>query len=288
MLDQKWAYLVYAGLWWEPLRTDLDAYMDAANAHVTGKIGVKLYKGSARVVTRDSPNAVYDAAAGDLPPSGPACSRQAASPGLHRAVVAAVADGLAGPQQKTGLMSSAPEEMLVQRQLRAAEIALETARKRRFETDEEVVELRVQVADLNAALQALGVEQEEGARELRMRVAELQAELAVSRRYVLDERAARLAAEQELTDLRREAWTREETVAQLTSQQRIEELEGELELVLRRATEFEYGVRMALGDAFTSSVYVLRSALLQRNFAPPYRAESDRKQHQQQQSNDND
>lgn len=148
-------------------------------------------------------------------------------------------------------MSSAPEEMLVQRQLRAAEIALETARKRRFETDEEVVELRVQVADLNAALQALGVEQEEGARELRMRVAELQAELAVSRRYVLDERAARLAAEQELTDLRREAWTREETVAQLTSQQRIEELEGELELVLRRATEFEYGVRMALGDAFT-------------------------------------
>ena len=31
MLDQKWAYLVYAGLWWEPLRADLDAYMDAAN-----------------------------------------------------------------------------------------------------------------------------------------------------------------------------------------------------------------------------------------------------------------
>src|SRR5206468_7710455 len=26
-LDRQWAYLVYAGLWWEPLRTDLDAYM---------------------------------------------------------------------------------------------------------------------------------------------------------------------------------------------------------------------------------------------------------------------
>ena len=37
MLDQKWAYLVYAGLWWEPLRADLDAYMDAANAQVTGQ-----------------------------------------------------------------------------------------------------------------------------------------------------------------------------------------------------------------------------------------------------------
>ena len=36
-LDQKWAYLVYAGLWWEPLRTDIEAYMDAANSHVTGR-----------------------------------------------------------------------------------------------------------------------------------------------------------------------------------------------------------------------------------------------------------
>ena len=27
-LDQKWGYLVYGGLWWEPLRTDLDAYME--------------------------------------------------------------------------------------------------------------------------------------------------------------------------------------------------------------------------------------------------------------------
>src|SRR5207248_6997123 len=54
-LDQKWAYLVYAGLWWEPLRTDIDAFMEASNRQVTGRIGVKLYKGSARVVTRSSP-----------------------------------------------------------------------------------------------------------------------------------------------------------------------------------------------------------------------------------------
>ena len=44
-LDRQWAYLVYAGLWWEPLRSDLDAYMDAVNAQVTGTIGLKLYKG---------------------------------------------------------------------------------------------------------------------------------------------------------------------------------------------------------------------------------------------------
>jgi argininosuccinate synthase len=59
-LDRKWAYLVYAGLWWEPLRSDLDAYMDAVNARVSGEIGLRLYKGSARVVTRASANAVYD------------------------------------------------------------------------------------------------------------------------------------------------------------------------------------------------------------------------------------
>ncbi len=80
-LDQKWAYLVYAGLWWEPLRTDLDAYMEAANAQVTGTVGVKLYKGSARVVTRASPNAVYDAQLATFSESGGLFSQEA-SPGF--------------------------------------------------------------------------------------------------------------------------------------------------------------------------------------------------------------
>jgi argininosuccinate synthase len=80
-LDQKWAYLVYAGLWWEPLRTDLDAYMDAVNGQVTGTIGLKLFKGSARVVTRSSPNAVYDADLASFAESGGLFS-QTASPGF--------------------------------------------------------------------------------------------------------------------------------------------------------------------------------------------------------------
>ncbi len=80
-LDRQWAYLVYAGLWWEPLRADLDAYMDAVNAQVTGTIGLKLYKGSARVVTRSSPNAVYDADLASFAESGGLFS-QAASPGF--------------------------------------------------------------------------------------------------------------------------------------------------------------------------------------------------------------
>ena len=80
-LDRNWAYLVYAGLWWEPLRSDLDAYMDAVNAQVTGEIGLKLYKGGARVVTRSSPNAVYDADLASFAESGGLFS-QAASPGF--------------------------------------------------------------------------------------------------------------------------------------------------------------------------------------------------------------
>ena len=80
-LDRKWAYLVYAGLWWEPLRTDLDAYMEAANAQVTGTIGLQLYKGSVRVVTRSSPNAVYDADLASFAESGGLFS-QSASPGF--------------------------------------------------------------------------------------------------------------------------------------------------------------------------------------------------------------
>ena len=80
-VDQQWAYLVYAGLWWEPLRGDLDAYMDSVNEWVTGTIGLKLYKGSVRVVTRESPHAVYDAQLATFAESGGLFSQQA-SPGF--------------------------------------------------------------------------------------------------------------------------------------------------------------------------------------------------------------
>jgi argininosuccinate synthase len=80
-LDRQWAYLVYAGLWWEPLRADLDAYMERVNEPVTGSVGLKLYKGSARVITRSSPNALYDSSLASFAQSGGLFS-QAASPGF--------------------------------------------------------------------------------------------------------------------------------------------------------------------------------------------------------------
>jgi argininosuccinate synthase len=80
-LDRQWAYLVYAGLWWEPLRADLDAYIERVNERVTGTIGLKLYKGHARVITRSSANALYDAGLVSFAASGGSFS-QAASPGF--------------------------------------------------------------------------------------------------------------------------------------------------------------------------------------------------------------
>jgi argininosuccinate synthase len=80
-LDDHWAYLVYAGLWYEPLLSDLNAFMDAVNEQVTGEITVRLYKGGVRPVARRSPNALYDAALAGFGESGGLFSQQA-SPGF--------------------------------------------------------------------------------------------------------------------------------------------------------------------------------------------------------------
>jgi argininosuccinate synthase len=80
-LDDHWAYLVYAGLWYEPLLSDLNALMDSVNDQVTGEITMRLYKGSARPVARSSPNALYDPALAGFGESGGLFSQQA-SPGF--------------------------------------------------------------------------------------------------------------------------------------------------------------------------------------------------------------
>ncbi len=80
-LDRKWAYLVYAGLWLDPLRSDLDAYMESANEHVTGEVTVRLFKGGVTPVTRSSRYALYDRSLAGFGESGGEFS-QAASPGF--------------------------------------------------------------------------------------------------------------------------------------------------------------------------------------------------------------
>ena len=60
IVDDKWAYLTYAGLWYDPLMEALNAFIDTVNKKVTGWVKLKLYKGSLRVVGRFSPYALYD------------------------------------------------------------------------------------------------------------------------------------------------------------------------------------------------------------------------------------
>jgi argininosuccinate synthase len=80
-LESQWAYLCYAGLWLEPLREDLDAYMDSVNRFVTGEVTVRLYRGSVTPVARSSPYALYDKALASFGESGVEFS-QDASPGF--------------------------------------------------------------------------------------------------------------------------------------------------------------------------------------------------------------
>ena len=80
-LERQWAYLCYAGLWHEPLRSDLDAYMDEVNEYVTGDVSVKLYKGSVTPVARTSRYALYDRSLAGFGESGGEFS-QMASPGF--------------------------------------------------------------------------------------------------------------------------------------------------------------------------------------------------------------
>jgi argininosuccinate synthase len=60
IVDQTWADLVYSGLWFDPLRADLDAFIDSTQERVTGKVGVELNQGFSSVVSRSSPYALYD------------------------------------------------------------------------------------------------------------------------------------------------------------------------------------------------------------------------------------
>nr|KJR73639.1 MAG: argininosuccinate synthase [Thermoproteus sp. AZ2] len=59
VLDPTWADLVYQGLWAEPLREELEAAARGMEKWATGWVKVKLYKGSAQVVGRDSPYGTY-------------------------------------------------------------------------------------------------------------------------------------------------------------------------------------------------------------------------------------
>ena len=59
-VDQMWATVVYQGLWIDPFKQNLDAFIDSTQENVTGSVTMKLFKGSAKPVARESPLSLYD------------------------------------------------------------------------------------------------------------------------------------------------------------------------------------------------------------------------------------
>jgi len=59
-IDAQWTFLVYTGLWMDPLRDALDAFINKTQERVHGEVKVKLYKGGLQVVGRSSPMSLYD------------------------------------------------------------------------------------------------------------------------------------------------------------------------------------------------------------------------------------
>jgi argininosuccinate synthase len=54
-----YAEMVYAGLWFTPLREALDAFVTKVSEATTGEITLRLYKGTIEPVSRVSPNSLY-------------------------------------------------------------------------------------------------------------------------------------------------------------------------------------------------------------------------------------
>jgi len=56
----KYAEMVYNGQWFSPLRTALDAFVDATQQNVTGSVKLKLFKGRCTLAGTKSPNSLYN------------------------------------------------------------------------------------------------------------------------------------------------------------------------------------------------------------------------------------
>jgi argininosuccinate synthase len=59
-VDQRWGELVYDGLWFSPLKSALDAFIDETQKHVTGEVRLTLHGGRAVVTGRRSEASLYD------------------------------------------------------------------------------------------------------------------------------------------------------------------------------------------------------------------------------------
>jgi argininosuccinate synthase len=59
-IAQEYADLIYNGLWFTPYHQDLVAFVQSSQRHVTGTVRMRLHKGQATPVGRESPKSLYD------------------------------------------------------------------------------------------------------------------------------------------------------------------------------------------------------------------------------------
>src|SRR6476469_5116326 len=59
LVDEQWSWIIYSGLWQDPLRTDLDRFIDATQTKVSGKVKLKMREGSLCAVGRESRYSPY-------------------------------------------------------------------------------------------------------------------------------------------------------------------------------------------------------------------------------------
>lgn len=60
LIAPRYADLVYEGRWWTTEREAYDAFVNTTQERVTGNVTLRLYKGTASVIGRESENALYD------------------------------------------------------------------------------------------------------------------------------------------------------------------------------------------------------------------------------------
>lgn len=58
-VDQEWGRLAYEGLWFDPFKEDLEAFINKIQERVTGTVNLRFYKGSVKVMGRASKYALY-------------------------------------------------------------------------------------------------------------------------------------------------------------------------------------------------------------------------------------
>lgn len=60
LVDQEWSKLAYEGLWWDPFKNDLEAFINKTQERLTGDVRMTLYKGAVTVTGRSSKWALYN------------------------------------------------------------------------------------------------------------------------------------------------------------------------------------------------------------------------------------